>query len=392
MPKNIHKNIPALVVVGFSILLALGLGTSLFLYVKLQQRIDDAVAETLLSDQTRVRVRDAQVAYMQMSQQVADILLQSPLKTAFDEQNLHEQMDHAIEDIGIAFAATQNTELKMALQQLINYSREVITPVREEIVQLATTDPAAAEKRYLQKYLPAQAKNMVLLNDAIRLSSNELKSFNEKANEIAASAQFVSRIAIILFACFGIGVAVFLGRVIARVESELRLKATHDALTGLYNRGAILDILRKAMVRRERNAFPLSVIFADLDNFKRTNDDYGHQAGDVVLREVARRVTEMLRPYDSFGRYGGEELLIVLPECDANNALAIAERVRSVISAQPIMTNGSAIFTTVSLGVATVDGKSSLYFDELIQLADNALYQAKEKGRNRVVFANANLR
>ena len=146
------------------------------------------------------------------------------------------------------------------------------------------------------------------------------------------------------------------------------------------------------MVRRERNAFPLSVIFADLDNFKRTNDDYGHQAGDVVLREVARRVTEMLRPYDSFGRYGGEELLIVLPECDANNALAIAERVRSVISAQPIMTNGGAISTTVSLGVATVDGKSSLYFDELIQLADNALYQAKEKGRNRVVFANANLR
>ena len=97
MPKNIHKNIPALVVVGFSILLALGLGTSLFLYVKLQQRIDDAVAETLLSDQTRVRVRDAQVAYMQMSQQVADILLQSPLKAAFDEQSLHEQMDDARE-------------------------------------------------------------------------------------------------------------------------------------------------------------------------------------------------------------------------------------------------------------------------------------------------------
>jgi diguanylate cyclase (GGDEF)-like protein len=116
-----------------------------------------------------------------------------------------------------------------------------------------------------------------------------------------------------------------------------------------------------------------------------------HQAGDMVLCEVARRVTEMLRPYDSFGRYGGEELLIVLPECDATDALTIAERVRSGIADQPITTKFGLIPTSISLGVAMAD-KETLLFDELIRRADDALYQAKKEGRNRVVFVSANLR
>lgn len=181
------------------------------------------------------------------------------------------------------------------------------------------------------------------------------------------------------------------GKRISELEQELRIKATHDSLTGLYNRGTIIDILQKAMARHERNAYPVSIIFADLDHFKRTNDDYGHQAGDAVLREVARRATHVLRPYDSFGRYGGEELLIVLPECGASGALAVAERVRSAIAGQPVATNFGAIPASLSLGVAVADGETSLHFDDLIQLADSALYQAKDNGRNCVVSANANL-
>lgn len=179
------------------------------------------------------------------------------------------------------------------------------------------------------------------------------------------------------------------GERISQLEQELRLKATHDSLTGLYNRAAILDILRSAMARHERNSYPISIIFADLDHFKQTNDRYGHQAGDDVLREVARRAKSVLRPYDSFGRYGGEELLIVLPECGDSGALAVAERVRAVIADEPVASNAGEIDTTLSLGVATVDKETPFQFDELISRADRALYLAKNNGRNCVVFSIA---
>lgn len=177
------------------------------------------------------------------------------------------------------------------------------------------------------------------------------------------------------------------GKRVSELEQALRTKAAHDSLTGLYNRGAILDILQKAMARHERNAYPVSIIFADLDHFKRTNDTYGHQAGDEVLREVARRATHVLRPYDSLGRYGGEELLIVLPECAAVGALAAAERVRSAIGGQSITTDFGDIPASLSLGVAVADGDNSLHLEDLIQRADNALYRAKANGRNCAVFA-----
>ncbi|WON75133.1 diguanylate cyclase [Nitrosospira sp. Is2] len=177
------------------------------------------------------------------------------------------------------------------------------------------------------------------------------------------------------------------GSRISVLEQELRLKATHDSLTGLYNRGAIVDILKNAMSRRARKAYPLSIILADLDHFKRTNDTYGHQAGDEVLREVTRRAANVLRPYDSFGRYGGEEFLIVLPECDACTAFAVAERVRLVIAGKPVLTNFGPIPSSLSLGVAGAEGETSLQFDNFIEHADKALYQAKNSGRNRVVLA-----
>ncbi|MEP6605958.1 MAG: diguanylate cyclase [Nitrosospira sp.] len=179
------------------------------------------------------------------------------------------------------------------------------------------------------------------------------------------------------------------GRRISELEQEWRIKATHDSLTGLYNHGAIIDILQKAMARHEWHGHPISIIFADLDHFKQTNDNYGHLAGDEVLREVARRATRLLRPYDSFGRYGGEELLIVLPECNAGGALAIAERLRSAIADQPVATSFGAIPTSLSLGVAVADKGTSFQFNDLILLADNALYQAKDNGRNCVKFAKA---
>jgi two-component system cell cycle response regulator len=177
------------------------------------------------------------------------------------------------------------------------------------------------------------------------------------------------------------------GRRISALEQELRTKATRDCLTELYNRGTIIDVLHKELARHERDKGPLSVIFADLDHFKKVNDVHGHQAGDVVLREVARRIADTLRPYDSLGRYGGEEFMIVLPACDAAGAMEVAERIRYTISARPIATDFGKIASSISLGVAAVSAKKTLSFSDLLHAVDTALYQAKDKGRNRVELA-----
>lgn len=177
------------------------------------------------------------------------------------------------------------------------------------------------------------------------------------------------------------------GSRICSLEQELRIKATHDALTGLYNRGAIIDILQKEVARHDRNMRGIAVIFADLDHFKHTNDQYGHLAGDAVLREVARRINAVLRPYDSLGRYGGEELMIVLPACDTRGALDVAERVRASIAELPVSTDFGMIATSLSIGVGVLDGRKTLSFGDLVHLADNALYRAKNNGRNRVELA-----
>jgi diguanylate cyclase (GGDEF)-like protein len=177
------------------------------------------------------------------------------------------------------------------------------------------------------------------------------------------------------------------GKRISELEQKLRLKATHDALTGIYNRGAVIDILEKEIARHARDGQPMSIVFADLDHFKRTNDKYGHLAGDAVLHEVCRRVSAVLRPYDLLGRYGGEELLIVLPACDSNGAIEVAERIRKVVADQSIMTDFGAISSSLSIGIAVADKGKAMPMNDLINLADNALYLAKERGRNRVELA-----
>jgi two-component system cell cycle response regulator len=177
------------------------------------------------------------------------------------------------------------------------------------------------------------------------------------------------------------------GKRISALEQQLRIKASHDALTGIYNRGAVIDILEKELVRHGRDHHPISIIFADLDHFKRTNDEYGHLAGDAVLREVTRRVSTVLRPYDSLGRYGGEELLIVLPACDSAGAIEVAERIRTVVAAQPVATEFGSISSSLSIGVAVAYKETTFSSNDLIRLADDALYQAKASGRNRIELA-----
>lgn len=165
---------------------------------------------------------------------------------------------------------------------------------------------------------------------------------------------------------------------------ELERRATHDGLTSVYNRTAILELLGKELQRALRSeSAPVCTILLDVDHFKAVNDTYGHQAGDVVLQEVARRIEQSLRPYDVVGRYGGEEFLVVLSNCDAAQGVAVADRIRTTCSDTPFQVGHYSVHVSVSLGVAEAI-PLSVTVDELIFRADMVLYSAKTEGRNLV--------
>ncbi len=173
-----------------------------------------------------------------------------------------------------------------------------------------------------------------------------------------------------------------------RAREALRDQATRDQLTGLWNRATILELLGDEMDRADREHASLAVILADLDNFKQFNDSHGHAVGDEVLRKSAEAMQETRRRYDSIGRYGGEEFLIVLPGCDVNNALSHAERLRASVSRVALDVCGTTVRPTISVGVAVSDRRQRARPFDMVQAADAALYRAKRAGRNRVELAS----
>lgn len=175
---------------------------------------------------------------------------------------------------------------------------------------------------------------------------------------------------------------------ILALHKKLHIQATHDRLTGVWNRAAIMDYLREELERGAHQSTSISVIVADLDHFKRINDTYGHLAGDAVLQEAAHRMRLALRPYDRIGRYGGEEFLITASNCDSSHTMALAERVRNSIGSGPVTGQFGEISMTVSLGVAIGSGRIGADATMLIAAADEALYRAKKAGRNRVEFSH----
>ena len=167
-----------------------------------------------------------------------------------------------------------------------------------------------------------------------------------------------------------------------RAREDLRFQATHDVLTGIWNRRAILDLLHREIERAARFRASTGVLMLDLDQFKKINDTYGHLTGDAVLKETAQRITQVVRSYDFVGRYGGEEFLVLLPGCDNEQAEQSGERIRLAVTATPVFAAGSEISVTISIGAtATIGGPET----EVLAKADAALYQAKGAGRNRTV-------
>ena len=170
-------------------------------------------------------------------------------------------------------------------------------------------------------------------------------------------------------------------------DEAQRLSLT-DGLTGVWNRRYFQMTFRQVLAAAVRFERPFSLLMMDLDHFKRVNDSYGHRRGDAVLVEFARRVNGVLREIDTFARYGGEEFVCLLAETDASGALTTAGKIQDVINAEAFGEPGEQpVRLTVSIGVASYpdDGTS---FSTLVEAADRALYEAKQRGRNRVVASS----
>jgi len=166
-------------------------------------------------------------------------------------------------------------------------------------------------------------------------------------------------------------------------------EATHDPLTGIYNRRATMDALSRELSREERQRSGLAIGMCDIDYFKKINDVHGHQVGDEVLCGVVNLMVKCLRQYDSVGRFGGEEFVVITPGVKEGNVGALYERFRAAVADNPIVTKAGDIPITLSIGVA-VCGQSAKV-DALLAAADTALYQAKNGGRNRVCVADAKI-
>ncbi len=173
-------------------------------------------------------------------------------------------------------------------------------------------------------------------------------------------------------------------RIIDLEDKRIQL-ATTDSLTDLWNRRTIFEFFKEEIARGAREHFNIAAIMIDVDNFKQINDNFGHSVGDKVLSEVAFRLKHSLRPYDKIGRYGGDEMLIVLPNCDNSNVITIMERLRKVICTKKVKTTAGNLDVTISLGGATSQNFKEISLEELLEGSDNSLYLAKRHGRNCAV-------
>jgi two-component system, cell cycle response regulator len=180
------------------------------------------------------------------------------------------------------------------------------------------------------------------------------------------------------------------GRLVEARE-QMRFKATHDALTSIWNRGVIMDLLGRELSRSQRESGCTIVLLGDVDHFKSINDTYGHPIGDEVLQEIARRLLLSIRSYDFVGRYGGEEFLMVLNNCKPQFADARAEEIRKAVGSRPIQTVSGPLQVTMSFGLLLSHDWGVRPVEELLHEVDAALYAAKATGRNCVKLAKPDL-
>ena len=204
---------------------------------------------------------------------------------------------------------------------------------------------------------------------------------------LAQGLTFLMAFGGMLGAGFGFVLAVF-----ERVAQQMEQQATHDGLTGCLNRSTVDTLLEHALQRARREGTPLAFVLLDLDHFKQVNDQHGHRMGDEVLRRFAQTVRGRLRASDAFGRTGGEEFGLVLPATDEAGARRLLEVVRQAVMAMAVAdAQGQPVPVTVSAGIAVAAPQDEVSGDRLYGRADQALYEAKRAGRNRVeLYGNSN--
>lgn len=173
---------------------------------------------------------------------------------------------------------------------------------------------------------------------------------------------------------------------VIELQTKLREQAIHDALTGLFNRHYLTDVMATELSRAQRGAYPVAFMLVDLDHFKNINDRYGHHIGDVVLKMAGKVLLEHTRQGDYAFRYGGEEFLVILPGTAPHDALRRAEQLRADFIALKPEVDGNIIDVTASIGVAVypIDGEKT---EDILRYVDAALYQAKGKGRDQVILS-----
>lgn len=237
----------------------------------------------------------------------------------------------------------------------------------------------------------------IVQSTANYFGSHDAISFESIIDYISSPGLLMSFVGIVCFLGYGIYVTRMMIEVrqseevrenlisfLTEAQAALHHQATHDDLTGLWNRATILDSFEQELARARREDTDLSVIIGDVDHFKHINDRYGHLAGDAVLREIAQRLKSCMRSSDSVGRYGGEEFLMVFPGCNTEKSLNIADRLVTELGCRPIETSEGSFDVTMSFGIASVNGSQEQDVDSIIRSADQALYNAKRLGRNRV--------
>jgi len=177
-------------------------------------------------------------------------------------------------------------------------------------------------------------------------------------------------------------------RIIKNEDKRIRL-ASLDNLTKLWNRNKIFDFLEIELKRGERENTPTGVVMIDIDHFKRINDRYGHLIGDEVLVEVADRLKNAIRPYDRIGRYGGDEILVVLPSCGNKEAKNIAKRLYDSVANEKIPTEVGSLKINISIGCVSNEKYLQVSKMELIQASDTAMLSAKKKGRDKIILSKS---
>lgn len=275
---------------------------------------------------------------------------------------------------------TQNLRLQRALAGHNDSQLET----KEKMVDL--TMEAKFDMDVVETYVPILLENGKIIG-AFELYRDVTRYRNEVSETLVTTLGILAAILVFVFASSFMIMKIGTDQ-LTKAQSALREMAIRDPLTGILNRRETLKRGQIELSRISRHQDPnledsLAVLMVDIDFFKPINDTFGHFAGDMVLKEVSRRLQKAVRQYDILGRYGGEEFLILLPESDRDSGLKAAEKVRQAIAERPFDINGCQRSLTVSIGVATAERRENDLV-EALKRADEGLYQAKDAGRNRV--------